>query len=190
MSSNVLIMLSIDVTLSSIVILKDVKNFTIVGHRNPNIYCENTGGLHFISCHECRIGGINWNRCGAVDENDKNLPGLKFENSSNITIRNCSFQQSVGKAVALSQVSGNMIINQCSFLKNANHFDHGAALHFSSKTIKYFPLKLVIANCNFTNHSGQMSIVYIEQNNFLDHTFIIRNTSFIDNKGTAIYLCK
>ena len=191
MSNNVLISLTTDVTLSSVVTLKHLENFTIVGHNNPTIHCSNTGGLQFISCHDCKLESINWNKCGS-DENDSQ-PGIKFENSSDIVIQNCSFQQSVGISVALSKVSGDININNCKFMNiTHDHYKfkgHGAALYYSSSKTDYLPLQFVISNCSFTGITGALSVVYLGHNYDLFHNvFIIRNTTFINNKGTAVYI--
>ena len=136
MSRDVLIQLTIDVILPSIVTLKDIKNITIIGHNNPTVSCGNTGGLYFISCRGCTLVGIIWNECGTLDNVTKNfIPCLTFQNSSSITIQNCSFQHSIGQAVSLSEVSGAVNINHCKFEDNIHYRDHGAAIYYSSITL-------------------------------------------------------
>ena len=51
MSNNVLMILTINVVLSSIVKLHDINNFTIIVYNNPT-NCNSRGGLYFTSCHE------------------------------------------------------------------------------------------------------------------------------------------
>ena len=91
-SDNVLIRLTKNVMLSSIVMLINVRNFTMIGYNNPMVNCSNAGGLYFISCHDCTFEGITWNKCGSDGIDSQPAAGLTFENSSNITIQNCSFQ--------------------------------------------------------------------------------------------------
>ena len=120
LTSNVLINITTDVELSSIISLIDLSNIAITGHNNPTVKCNNSGGLHFISCYNCTIEGITWEGCGArnISDHDENVyPVLQLYNSSNITIKNCSFQHSIGQAVVLSGVSGDVNINQCNFLR-------------------------------------------------------------------------
>ena len=50
-----------DVKLSLVIELTNLTNITIIGHNNPTIDCNNNGGLHFISCSNVTIKGINWN---------------------------------------------------------------------------------------------------------------------------------
>ena len=108
LTSNVLINITTDVKLFSIVTLSDLANITIIGHNNPTINCDNSGGVHFMNCSHCVIDGITWEGCGTGNNVGNNDPVLKFFNSSNILIKNCSFQHSIGQAVVLSGVSGNV----------------------------------------------------------------------------------
>ena len=54
-ASSTLINVTTDVVLSSIIPLANFANITISGHNNPTVNCSNSGGLHFISCHNCTI---------------------------------------------------------------------------------------------------------------------------------------
>ena len=83
--------------------------------------CNNSGGLHFTSYYNCKIEEITWEGCGAINIGDDDIsvyPILQFTNSSNITIQNCSFQQSTRQTVVLSGISGDVNINYCNFLYN------------------------------------------------------------------------
>ena len=86
LTSNVVINITTDVKLSSVIPLIDLANITITGHNNPTVFCNNSGGLHFISCHNCTIEGITWKGCGGRDISDNNNihPVLQLYNSSNI----------------------------------------------------------------------------------------------------------
>ena len=95
LTSNVLINITTDVTLSLIISLHNLANITITGHNNPTVNCNGSGGLHFISCHNCIIEAIAWDRCGAKNVRNKvniSHPVLQLINSSTITIKNCAFQ--------------------------------------------------------------------------------------------------
>ena len=189
MSDNVLIRLTKNVMLSSIVMLVNVRNFTMIGYNNPTVNCSNSGGLYFISCHDCTFEGITWSKCGSDGIDSRLAAGVTFENSSNITIQNCSFQQSVGQAVALLEVSGEVNVHQSKFVNNNHYKGHGTAIYYTSNDIKHSPLKFTMSNCNFTRNTGAMSVVYIDENKtFLHAIFILRNTSFVNNQGTPIYL--
>ena len=92
LTSNTLINVTTDVVLSSIIPLVDLANIKITGHNDPTVNCHNSGGLHFVSCHNCIVNGITWDRCGDTNirSNKSNFPVLKLINCSNITIENCS----------------------------------------------------------------------------------------------------
>ena len=48
LSSNVMINVISDVTLSSVVLLNNKSNIAIRGYNNPTVYCSKYGGLHVI----------------------------------------------------------------------------------------------------------------------------------------------
>ena len=189
MSDSVLIRLTTNVMLSSTVVLTNVTNFTIIGYNKLSVNCSNNGGLYFISCHNCAFEGITWSKCGSDGIDSRLAGGLTFESSSNITIENCSFQQSVGQAVALLEVTGDVNIYQSKFMNNNHYRGHGAAIYYTANNIKYFPLKLIISNCDFARNTDAMSVIYIEEyKKFLHDSIILRNVSFVMNKGTPVYL--
>ena len=51
--------ISSDATLSSIISLSGLHDIAVSGHNNLTVTCMNDGGLHFDSCHNCKIEGIN-----------------------------------------------------------------------------------------------------------------------------------
>ena len=59
-TSNGLINVMTDVMLLSVISLVDLENITIIGHDNPTVNCNNTGGIHFDHCRNCTITGITW----------------------------------------------------------------------------------------------------------------------------------
>ena len=59
-TSNVLINITTDAVLSSIIPLVDLANITITGHNSPTVHCIHSGGLQFISCSTINIYGIFW----------------------------------------------------------------------------------------------------------------------------------
>ena len=109
-TSNGLIDVTTDVMLLSIISLVDLENITIMGHDNPTVNCDNTGGLHFVRCHNCTIIGITWQKCGT---SNGRKPAIELYNSSNIIIESCSFQHSVTQAISLSEMLGNVTISGC-----------------------------------------------------------------------------
>ena len=185
LTSNVLVNITTDMTLSSLAKVSDLQNVSIIGHNNPTVNCTNSGGMHLIFCHNCTIKGITWNGCGTKAET-----GLKLSYSSNIIIQTCSFQHSIGQAVVLSEVAGDVNINHCQFVYNSHYRGHGAAIHYSSSNVtNHLQPLLTITNCNFTNNKGAQSLVYIE-NRISEHAdnVILYYSKFCHNQGTSIYV--
>ena len=148
------------------------------------------GGLHLMSCYNCTIEGITWNGCGGRNDSDsQNIqPVLQLSNSTNIIIKYCSIQKSVGQALVLSGVSGDVIIEYCRFLRNKQYRGHGTAIRFSS-SISY--VKLTIANCNFYANSYAQSVIYFGASftsNLHTSHIHIQDTSFHYNTAIPIYL--
>ena len=195
LTSNVLINITTDVELSSIISIGDLANITITGHNNPTMSCNKFGRLHFISCYNCTIEGITWEGCGArniSDDDDNIYPVLQFTNSSNVTIQHCSFQQSIGQAVVLSGMSGDVNINYCNFLYNKQYEGHGTAIHYSSNDMLISsPLKLMITGCSFFYNERAKSIVYFSHlsTNFKPCKYLkLQNSKFSQNNGVPMYL--
>ena len=191
LTSNTQIDLSVNVTLSSIINLAELNNISLIGYHNPTTKCRKAGGVNFTNCHNCMIEGITWHGCGAKHINSSSVPAIKFYHSTNITVQNCTFQHSVAQAVVLSDVSGNMQINQCKFLHNNLYEGHGTAIYFSSTNSKRKNTLLLfsISHYNFSKNKESQSIIFISQgNNDKSQILFLNNSSFICNQGTMLYL--
>ena len=184
LTSNVLINITTNVMLSSFIKASHLENVSIIGHNNPTVNCS-SGGIHFTFCHNCVIQGITWDGCGN-NINSHIEPGVKLYNTSNVTIQNCSFLHSVGQAVVLSEISGDVNINNCKFVNNDNYNSHGAAIHYLSINAKR--CVLTINNCSFTNNNHATSLVYIENKSFYYHKIIFNNSIFCSNQGVSVYV--
>ena len=183
LTSNVLINITTDVMLSSIVRASDLENVSIIGQNNPTVNCKHVEGIHFTFCNNSIIQGITWDGCGT----NIAKPGLKFSYSFNVMIKNCCFQDSVAQAVVLSDVSGDVNFTHCEFINN-HYRGHGAVTHYSSNnTRNSSPLVLTINNCSFS-YNRMKSLVYLEGNLFNYNKLIkIFNTTFFGNQGTSVY---
>ena len=190
LTSNSLINITHNATISSVIQLVGLSNITILGHNNPIVYCNNYGGLHFMSCYNCTIEGITWKGCGGRKSNKskKIHPVFQLSNSSNIVIKYCNIQNSLGQAVVISRMSGDVIIEYCNFLYNKQYKGHGTAIHYSS-SISY--VNLTIAKCEFSGNSYALSVVYFGPSFTTSlHTSdnCIEDSIFYYNIGTPIYL--
>ena len=188
LTNNVLINIITNVTLSSLLKESDLQNISVIGYNNPTVNCKNVGGLQFTLCHNCTIRGITWDVCGTKINDTYAKPGLKFSYSSNITVHNCIFQHSIGQAVVLEEVSGDVNINHCQFVYNSHYRGHGAAVHYS---LRNYPLPLLtISNCNFSYNKDAKSLVYIE-NRISQHSsnVSLHSSKFCHNQGViSIYV--
>ena len=185
LTSNVLINITTDMTLSSLINASNLVNVSIIGHNNPTVNCKRAGGIHFNFCHNCIIQGIIWDGCGTKTE-----AGIKLSDSSSIVIENCSFQYSKGPNIVLLRVSKHVNISHCNFIHN-NHYEcHGAAIHYSSSNVTNdLQLFLAISNCNFSYNHNALSLVYIENMMSKDNSNIIfQNIKFFHNQGVSIYV--
>ena len=184
-SSNATICVTTDMVLSSVVELTYLKNIAIIGYNNPTIQCGYSGGLYFVSCHNVTIEGIIWNECGRnANVSTASETGLYIHNSSNVSVENCTFQNSLGHLIVLLEVSGNVNINSCNFTHN-NYKDHGVAINYSSK--HYVQLVLLINKCLFDYNEGA-SIVYLYHASSSQNFIYLENSTFKHNQGVSVYI--
>ena len=191
LTDNTVINITTNVQLSWISTVIGFTNILITGHNNPTVNCNHYGGLSIVSCYNCTIEGLTLDGCGAsnISDNENYLPAIQLYNSSNVTIKNCSFQYSVGQAIVLSGMSREVSISDCNFLFNNQYKGHGAAIHYSSNITHVYPLKFVIDNCTFSYNEGAESIVYLgHSSTILYESLHLHNSSFFHNKGVSIYL--
>ena len=188
LTSNVVVNITTNMTLLTVVQLEDLENVSIIGHNKPFIECHNVGGqLHFTSCYNCTIEGIIWKNCGHVIGN-KTYPVLALYKSVTVTIQDCSFENSAAQAVTLSEVSGNITVANCKFGYNYNgiYKGHGAAVYYNKG--KESHLMFTISNCDFAHFGNVESVVYIGRSTSdTNKTFLLHNSTFISNRGVPIY---
>ena len=180
LTSNILINITTDVKLSSLVRASHLANVSIIGHNYPRVNCKSVGGIHFAFCHNCTIQGIIWDGCGSSVE-----PGLKFSHSSNVTIKNCSFQHLLGQAVMLLKVLKDVNICDCNFSNNNDYIGHGSAIHYSSNNGRVLYSVITISSCEFSNNT-MSSLIYFENAFNIVKAFII-NSTFYRNQGISLY---
>ena len=113
--------------------------------------------------------------------------GLMLKESSNIAIQNCLFQCFLGQALVLSEVSGDININNCNFVNNSHYRGHGAAIHCSSNDTTDSHFVFNITNCNFSYNKGAESFIYIETSIDLNDVTLV-DSIFHDNDGVCIFL--
>ena len=183
-SDNTIVNITTDVVLSSIVTLESLENIMIIGYRNPVVKCDDVGAVKFISCKNITIEGIQWEGCGS-----KVYPEIEFYNSSNVSLKTCSFHYSKGRSILLSEVSGNVYINNCNFAHNNKYRGHGAAIHYLPNTNSSAQHRLMVQNCKFIFNRATQSVVYIDgsHSRIPGHVYLQDNV-FVNNRGVPIYI--
>ena len=184
--SNTLINITTDVTLSSLVTASDIENVSIIGHNSPTVNCKGIGRIHMNFCKNCTIQDITWDECGTKNIDNHIEPGVMLSYSSTVTIQNCSFQRSVGQAVVLSKISGDININDCKFVNNSYYGGHGAAIYYLSNNSGNPQFVFIISNCNFS-YNRMKSLVYLENTSVKYNKIILTNSIFHNNQGISIY---
>ena len=186
LTSNTLINITTDVTLSSLVTVSDIENVSIIGHNSPTVNCKGNGRIHMNFCKNCIIQGITWDECGTKNIDNHTEPGVMLNYSSTVTIQNCSFQRSVGQAVVLSKISGDINIIDCKFINNSYYGGHGAAIYYLSNNTGNPQFVFIISNCNFS-YNRMKSLVYLENISVKYNKIILTNSIFGNNRGISIY---
>ena len=187
-SRNVIINITTNVVLSSVVQLMNVNNISIVGHNYPVVNCNDTGALHFKSCHNITIKGIDWQRCGTYHNN----PGLQMVNCSVAAITKSSFKFSIAQSLVLLNTKNVQISEYLLFEGNYNQAQHGGGIFISDYTeLKFDNTSNVTFSNNTANRGSAMyitnnsSVVFdgkclITDNNAIDDgTFYVSNHSII-----------
>ena len=137
-TSNTVFNITADVILSSFFVGIDLVNIMITGYNSPTVKCSSSGGgLYFSTCNNCTVENIIWDGCGAQAVDQYSDPVIQLDNSSDIRIKNCSFQNSLGQAIALADMadSGDITISHCKFLNNNVHDNIG----HPGAVIYYYP---------------------------------------------------
>jgi len=175
-----------DMLLSSNVMLMGLENISIIGHNNLTVMRSNAGGLHFLSFHNCTIKNIAWNGCSTQDDSHYAKPTILFQNSSNIAIQNCSFQHSLGQVIVMSEMSGDVNIDNCKFTNNSHHTGHGIAIHYSSIARDADHSVFTISDCSFSHNEGAISIISIFES--VVFSLSLKNSVFHKNQGIPVYI--
>ena len=182
LTDNVMVYITTDVVLSSIVPIVGVENITILGYNNPTVYCNDNGGVKVSSCNNIIVEGIVWKNCGSI-----NNPVLAMHKMSNIAIENCTFQQSRGQAISLANIKGDVYINKCMFVHNNHHRGDGASIYYSSQ---YSQVHFKIHNCKFSDNGIAKSVVYIKGLQKMNDPVSLMNSEFTNNNGVPVYIIK
>ena len=190
---------SVSVSLENITEIVTINNVTISGNDNI-IRCNNTGAIHCISCIDITIEGITFDQCGHYSQG-----GLSFLHVLNITIKNCTFQNSKQCAVVtFGNANGNVTIKMNNFISNVGDID---SLHCSGLGIFYGKhISTIVLDENSFYNNGYQAPLHSSQTGNLYAAFIapynsayptsidivMLNTAFVNNNAglsMIVYAC-
>ena len=171
---------------------KVVTNIKIIGN-NTTVKCNNTGSVSCTNCVDFVIKGITWDHCG----NPKVKGGIYFNNSSNINIDNCTFQNSQTCAVYSFKISYDIIVTNSYFISNGGKEVHSAGIDNAvcgglkidtavTNTTVMISDSIFSDNGNFTDqiYDPVYGLIIISE---VDLKLNISRTKFLSNSG-GIYL--
>ena len=122
LTSDTLVNITDNVTLSSVIELHDIHNISIIGYNklNINAICVNGGGINLYQSSNLTIEGITWIKCGNSSIPVINIHYGILHNKPivGIIIQNCTFQQSLGQEILLSIINEDVNISHCNFINN------------------------------------------------------------------------
>ena len=168
---------------------KVVTNITIIGNKTM-VMCHNTGSVSCTSCVNFVIKGITWDECG----NPNTQGGIYFNNSSKITIDNCTFQNSQNCAVYLFMITYNIIVINSYFISNglrgkpsAGNVCGGLKIDTAATSTTVMISDSVFSdNGNFTDrmYDPVYGLIITSQ---VDVKLTVNRTKFLSNSG-GVYL--
>ena len=171
---------------------KAVTNITIIGNKTM-VMCNNTRSVFCTGCVDFVIKGITWDQCGNPNATDLK-GGIYFYSSSNITIDNCTFQNSQTCAVYLYEISYNITIKNSYFISNglrgnasADNVCGGLKIDTAATNTTVMISDSVFSdNGNFTDRMCDPVYGLIITNG-IDLKLTISKTKFLSNSG-GMYL--
>ena len=171
---------------------KAVTNITIIGNKTT-VMCNNTRSVFCTGCVDFVIKGITWDQCGNPNATDLK-GGIYFYSSSNITIDNCTFQNSQTCAVYLYEISYNITIKNSYFISNglrgnasADNVCGGLKIDTAATNTTIMISDSVFSdNGNFTDRMCDPVYGLIITNG-IDLKLTISKTKFLSNSG-GMYL--
>ena len=161
-------------------------NITITGSK-VTIMCNNSGSVYCESCDDVMIKGITWDRCG--NPSGKNIAGVTFNGTSNISLVNCTFQHSQLPAVSLLEVSDRILVQSSNFLSSNIAYIYGLAVLNITRVSSVFSsnssITLTINKSYFDNitcYGAPSLYIYIDDNSVTNCKINFEKTRFISNQ--------
>ena len=144
-----------------------LKAITITSN-GATILCNNSGSISCRSYVDVIIEGITLDQCGSSFSSTESKPGLAFNTAANISILNCTFQQSSTVAVSLFNVYDNVIVYKCNFLSNRKEI--------------YTP-QINVGGLSIVGLYNHAIHIIINGSNFYNNGYYYKNCSLIQGFG-------
>ena len=118
-SHSIYLFLEGDFYLTQTVVVRDVRNLTIVADGIVIIHCESEGiGLKFINITLLKISGIHFVKCGTehtLDNEAVIMSALVFVEGQNLHLSSVEVSESYVSGISIIDVAGNSTINESCF---------------------------------------------------------------------------
>ena len=147
---------------------KQLNAITITSN-GATILCNNSGSITCRSCADVIIEGITLDQCGSSFNSIELRPGLAFYTAANISIFNCTFQNSSTVAVSLFNVYDDIIIDKCNFISN--------------RIQGYYVSPISVGGLSISCFHNRTIYVIINANNFYNNGYYNGNSSLIQGFG-------
>ena len=197
-SNSVIRITSPIVSLDNYVYLVGLRNITIISNDSATVMCSDIGNVLFNACSDVNIEGITWDQCG--DINNPEVPGVTIDAVSNISIKDCTFQNSKACiAASISSSRGSIYVANSKFMYNAISKASLCRTFYSTILLQLFgSVDIVIYNSLFyyngySQHGSRLFngtlFIYLDQT-VPTQSILVRNSSFISNGIRSIYISK
>ena len=160
-----------------------LQDFSLISSKWATIYCVNYNtGISFISSQNITVSGVGIQNCGAKHVatstlfkplNQKLLIRIAvyFKDCQNVKILHSRFQENLGIAVGMVDVSGTVHVLKSSFHSNSDihilneeasggKYISGGGMHIEISR-KQQKLNFKVADCNFHNNSAENNYEFI-----------------------------
>ena len=204
-SNSVIRITSPVVSLDFYVHLYGLRNITITSNEGATVMCSNVGNVFFDACGDVTIEGITWDQCGNIS--DPEIAGIRIRGFSNISIKDCTFQNFKACIAVLISSSGSVHVESSKFMYNSVSNVSLCRTDTVYSTLLLGSKDIAIYNSLFYyngNSQQGSNIVNSQQGSKLFHStlyiyldqilptqsILVRNSSFVSNGIRSIYVSK
>ena len=164
------VVISHDQSLSRLIVLQDIQNWTITGNKSipVSIHCKDESGLSFENANHLHLDNLVFVECSALNnQTGDDYPlmeysGLYFLHGSNVEITRCGFHDGSGTGVIMNNVAGKNLVRDSNFTGN-RMVQNSAIVNLTSGGLivrrQYPPgsSSYVLAGCSFVENVNSAS---------------------------------